>query len=817
MPLRFSSFVEPLEARIAPATVLHPLPDLTAGPGQTGAVVDLSKMFDIGSTGEYANHTLVTIHTNFDADPDTPGIQGDITIELFDDVTPLTVQNFLRYALSKNESGDYDGTFFHRLAEGFVLQGGGFQTDGKSVDHIDTLPEVHNEFDPSRSNVRGTVALAKTGVGPNTGTSEWFINLNDNGGNLDSQNGGFTVFGRVIDRPGVVDGMEVVDKIAALPTLTGIVGSFPTPVQGYDSDPDHNPSTPAPALKPSNLITIADVTVEPSHGGNASGFTYQFAGAKTVVNGTVTDTNSDLLTGSINGTDLNLHYVPGKTGVAEVTVNVTKDGVTEPVTFLVKVQPNLITHIQSDGLPLAFVPGDTAKVKLDITNTGGGLAKGNVDVHFYFQKMVFDSTQQRYVAAEPSVRLDANTVESAVSIEGGKSRVLTANLKVPTSLESESGTVYQLFAEVTPKTGFNSAELYSDDNVALEGGLHQIQNQFGSFSTQQAGSREHVQLTYTEPDGDIVTFSIKGAGSGKLVQAADGSVDLQLTGTNAKTVVKASVLASSTGDGEVALRNIEALSAVGNAQLGNVDVSGNIAFTKGVKVLRLDDITGPSTMSIGVFAGAEKTPTRLSFDQVRDLSLDSTMPIASLTASEWLDTTGVHDAIVATSVKTLNITGKSGTGSAAVRGDLEANVDITSSSAVNTFRVAGLLNEATVRIYGNVGSVSLGGIVNSNFLVGANVLPDSAADFVEHRTVGSFKINGVPGVSDLFISSTVAAAQFNNILVRGVDGDSSTEKFGIVAEAIKSYNRVGGGKLSAGELKEDGPHDEVVNYQVLIV
>jgi len=145
-----------------------------------------------------ANESVVTIETSL----------GSFQMELLADDAPKTVRNFLNYL----ERGAYDGTFFHRSVPGFVVQGGGFAYDpltnrapGIAVD-----PPVVNEF--GESNVRGNVAMAKTAAGPDSATSQWFVNLADNSANLDNQNGGFTVFARVIG-----DGMQVVDAIAALP------------------------------------------------------------------------------------------------------------------------------------------------------------------------------------------------------------------------------------------------------------------------------------------------------------------------------------------------------------------------------------------------------------------------------------------------------------------------------------------------------------------------------------------------------------------------------------------------------------------------
>jgi cyclophilin family peptidyl-prolyl cis-trans isomerase len=132
---------------------------------------------------------------------------GDIEIELLEEDAPKTVANFLNYI----ESGRYDKTFIHRNASGFVIQGGGFAFIDGAVPSIETFPSVENEF--KVSNTRGTVAMAKIGGQPDSATSQWFINIKDNSASLDVDNGGYTVFARVIG-----DGMDVVEDISALPT-----------------------------------------------------------------------------------------------------------------------------------------------------------------------------------------------------------------------------------------------------------------------------------------------------------------------------------------------------------------------------------------------------------------------------------------------------------------------------------------------------------------------------------------------------------------------------------------------------------------------
>lgn len=133
---------------------------------------------------------------------------GDYSIELLDDVTPATVRNFLNYV----NRDAYDGTYLHRVLGGFVVQGGGF-TFQPFVGPIAVVadPPVVNEF--NASNTRGTVAMAKLGGAPDSATTQWFVNLSDNI-ELDTTNGGFTVFGNVLG-----DGMEVLDAIAGLPSV----------------------------------------------------------------------------------------------------------------------------------------------------------------------------------------------------------------------------------------------------------------------------------------------------------------------------------------------------------------------------------------------------------------------------------------------------------------------------------------------------------------------------------------------------------------------------------------------------------------------
>ena len=170
-------------------------------------------------------------------------VLGNVQINLFDDTTPASVDNFL---VNYVGAGAYANNVVHRSVSGFVVQAGGFQYNGQiPLDAVPAGTPVVNE--PVLSNLRGTVAMAKIGGDPNSATSQWFFNISNNSGNLDAQNGGFTVFGQVIG-----DGMQVVDAIAAIPRYnTG--GAFTSlPLRDYDGSSD---------IGEQNLVLISDVVV----------------------------------------------------------------------------------------------------------------------------------------------------------------------------------------------------------------------------------------------------------------------------------------------------------------------------------------------------------------------------------------------------------------------------------------------------------------------------------------------------------------------------------------------------------------------------
>ncbi|MDN3453469.1 MULTISPECIES: peptidylprolyl isomerase [unclassified Psychrobacter] len=133
---------------------------------------------------------------------------GAIVIELNEEKAPKTVENFLNYV----KSGQYDGTIFHRIIDGFMIQGGGMDAE---MNEKPTNAPVENEADNGLKNDKGTIAMART-QDPHSATSQFFVNVKDNdflnhtGKNM--QGWGYTVFGKV------TSGMDVIEKMKGVPT-----------------------------------------------------------------------------------------------------------------------------------------------------------------------------------------------------------------------------------------------------------------------------------------------------------------------------------------------------------------------------------------------------------------------------------------------------------------------------------------------------------------------------------------------------------------------------------------------------------------------
>jgi cyclophilin family peptidyl-prolyl cis-trans isomerase len=291
----FIQSIESLEPRtFLNATVVQPIDTVNGSPSGS-TTIDLSQTF---------SDPLVTGPT---AEIQTP--LGNIPLILFQSQTPKTFANFEHYITTP---GEYNGTIVHRSIPGFIIQGGGFTADGNAIPTIQSPPN-----EPGISNTAGTIAMAKIPNNPSSATDQWFINLADNSSNLDQQNGGFTVFGKVIYK-----GMDVANQIAGLPTVNDSQNP-PGPATApyvWSNLPVINYTGSSPDttfVPPANMVTTNIV--------NVSALTYA-----------VTSDNPSVVTGAISGNSLQLNY--GADGTANVTVTATDlGGNAAAVTFTVNV------------------------------------------------------------------------------------------------------------------------------------------------------------------------------------------------------------------------------------------------------------------------------------------------------------------------------------------------------------------------------------------------------------------------------------------------------------------------------------------------
>jgi peptidyl-prolyl cis-trans isomerase B (cyclophilin B) len=164
------------------------------------ALIYAGAVLTVAFSAVAADHSKVVLETS----------KGKIVLELYADKAPQTVANFLTYV----DAGFYDGTIFHRVIPGFMIQGGGFTVE---MQQKATRPPIPNEADSGLKNERGTIAMARTSD-PHSATAQFFINTVDNDflnhKGKSPQGWGYTVFGRV------VEGISVVDEISGSKTVS---------------------------------------------------------------------------------------------------------------------------------------------------------------------------------------------------------------------------------------------------------------------------------------------------------------------------------------------------------------------------------------------------------------------------------------------------------------------------------------------------------------------------------------------------------------------------------------------------------------------
>ncbi|MDZ4801394.1 MAG: peptidylprolyl isomerase [Bryobacteraceae bacterium] len=291
---------------------------------------------------------------------------GNIDVTLLPASAPRTVQNFLNYM----NKGAYANSFFHRSVRSgiYVIQGGGYRLDGTTHRQIDQDAAVVNEF--RVSNTRGTIAMAKLGGDPNSATNQFFFNTSNNANQLNTNNGGFTVFGRVAND----DSLAVMDKIQALPIVNGSTTNdnfAEIPLQNYTS---------GSFLNENNLVVVKAIRlVEPEPAISSGGVVTAgaFGGFAAVATGSWLEIYGSLLAPSTRewaGGDFSGNIAPTSLDGVSVTV----DSKPASVRFISPGQVNVQVPagIAASGTVSVVVTNNgksTAATPISVRATAGGL------------------------------------------------------------------------------------------------------------------------------------------------------------------------------------------------------------------------------------------------------------------------------------------------------------------------------------------------------------------------------------------------------------------------------------------------------------
>lgn len=702
-----SSAIEPLETRIAPAvTIINPIFDIKAGIGKTSAEIDLATMVD--ATASY--RTIVEFKTNFTMPgASTPSV---IRIELFDDKTPLTVQNFLSYVNNAKDAGDYDGTYFHRFVNGFVLQGGGYTppiSNNNLGTHVETPYQVHNEFfgaDAELDPVPGTIAMAKVGTtdggGPHSATSEFFFNYADNSTTLDTQNGGFTVFGKVV---------QGLDAINAIVNVRKAVGSNLS-----TSGTDGIPTTAANGSVPTadQLIKITEAKVIAPGASSKGNYSFGNLQVESVSGDQFLKAKIDAVTNK-----LTLNYAAGKAGVAKVKVTVT-DGKGTPATtddesvdeeFTVTVLPNLVADVTTN-IGATIYPGQKGVASVAVTNNAAGFAKGAVKVRLFLSEATSLSSEiaSGYTLEKTGAAADLLIGEYTTKL--ALSSGATASLPVKYAINAETASklkqdgFYRVLAEIETPSGSTITELFADDNLGNFTGVHTFKNAFGAV-----GGKSGVSITLpdgTEDGSPNLTLILKGPGAGEATRdPITGKLNIELTGT---TSASSFTIKTAKGVVDAEIATISVPSALGSLVLpASVKLTSHVALSGGVKKVSVATLDSDGDMSDFEIGGLLDVKTTIRFGAVSDFNFRSEIPVLSLSAKSWTSTLNSER-------ETLEF---SGLGKFSVtKENFSANLVNLSAKTISAITVKGNIDGSSITTNATVKVLSAANVSNATISVG---------------------------------------------------------------------------------------------------
>jgi cyclophilin family peptidyl-prolyl cis-trans isomerase len=587
--------VEPLEPRrLLHNVLLSEIPNQILDLGES-ATINPAQYIDY----EEIDGTFLKMTTNF----------GPIYIEMFDDQTPITVANFLAYV----NAGDYNNSIFHRLVPNFVLQGGVVKVVDPSatpdqIEFIESRGTIQNEFDPSRSNVARTLAMAK--VGPpqgsppttetiNSASSSFFFNLGDNSANLDNQNGGFTTFARVFDDASW-------DVVQAMNSLNA-PGNFP-----------QFPELPEDAN--GNLAVISNLSVLPENTFN------------------VRSSNPNVLNASLVNGQVSLQAIGA--GVATVTVTGSSpyDGSTLSDTFAVAINPTAAINPAEDAAPATITVGNADSKSVRFTDADGTVVTISsraalASVEFIGDNVTFDSLRGVTTVSGTNVSIreitvTESTARSSVTLSGRGGDNMFAIGDV-----TGAGTLGTL----TASNGVLSGD------ITMGGAIGKV-TLLGISGGSISGATGEVPLTLTAR-GAVVDSTVNVPAAAATIKATSW--------TNADATTD-----SITAD------NIRALTVTG-------DFTPNVTTTAGIRAASIRGAVAGSTWNVGgeltaltVGSWSTGSVTAAAINKLTSIGVFSAAwsiagALSKLTVASW-DNAGGNGTIAANSILAITSTGNFG-------------------------------------------------------------------------------------------------------------------------------------------------------------
>ncbi len=479
---------------------------------------------------------------------------GTMDFILYNTATPQTVTNFLSYVNNPSSTGNYNGAVFHRSMPGFIVQGGAFKVQSAPNNFTATTTTASPINEPGISNLRGTVAMAKTELGPSTATNQFFVNLANNSSNLDNQNGGFTAFARV-----ALSGMAVADAMAALPIVNTGANINGVANASLTDWPLTSASASMDTTKVVSITSAAPVAV----------LSYSVTG----------NTNPSAVSASISGTNVQINGLAG--GQSDVTVTATDlDGNIASQTFTVTVsQAPLITstapsaggtvgaaysfNYTASGFPAPTFTVTSGALPAGLSLSSAGVISGTATTAGTFTGTV---TATNSVSTNPQSFSITIAKAAATVTLGSLAQTYDGTARTATATTAPSGktVTFTYNGLSTPPTDAGTYEVVGtivDTNYA---GSSAPQNlvvskaaatvTLGSLAQTYDGTARTATAT-TEPSGKTVTFTYDG---------------LSTPPTNAGTYVVIGTIVDANYTGSSAPQNLVVAKAAATVTLGSL-------------------------------------------------------------------------------------------------------------------------------------------------------------------------------------------------------------------------------------------------------